>query len=229
MRHLILKWIVVLLLIAECNFSPFPLQNSVRATFDGTIGVYMQAPIFPLKWTANPSKFPWISSPSMLHLNKSVIRWIAVRWLPNKATQIRVNIDSSESAHDSLWWHHVTTLTTIHIRVLAGGWHRGESRKLGREWEGERSDEAYTQWFTLNVGWCCRLALVSHLLMGWVNPTLLVAVTHPHIRQRAPVSHHLCSHSVFMMICLYGLLLLIWPLSCFMFCSDGTRLNTHAC
>lgn len=51
----------------------------------------------------------------MPHLNKSVIRWNTVRWLPNKATQIRVNIDSSESAHDSLWWHHVDTLTTIHI------------------------------------------------------------------------------------------------------------------
>lgn len=72
-------------------------------------------PIFPLQRAANPSKFPWIFSPPMPHLNKSVIRWIAVRWLPNKATQIRVNIDSSESAHDSLWWRHVATLTTIHI------------------------------------------------------------------------------------------------------------------
>lgn len=130
-------------------------------------------------------------------LNNSAIRGIAFGWLPNKATQSRVNIDSSKSARGSLWWHHISIThgdnnTRPPVTVLAGRWHTGE----GKSWrERERRDDAHARLAMLSAGWCCRLALVLRLLMGWVNSALPVAVTHPHIRQSGAVSCHLCSHS----------------------------------
>jgi len=96
MRHLILKWIVMFL-GSSMQFPPIHLQNSVRVIFDSTVRVYVQAPRRFPKCIANLSTVPQISFQPMPHLTKSVIRWIAVRWLPKKATQIRITTDSSES------------------------------------------------------------------------------------------------------------------------------------
>lgn len=215
------------------QFPPSSSQNSVRVISQGTVGVYVQAPIFPyISLNALPiqqANFPWIFSPPMPHLNRSAIRWIAVRWLPNKATQIRVNIDSSEWAHDSLGWHHIVTLLIIHILpslFWQGGITEGKV-KVGRE---RKSSAARLMlrcscWL---LEWRCRQALVSRLLMDWVNPALLVAVAHPHIRQRGTVSRHLCSQSVFMMICLLFSLGSRPPRRAFIL-SDGRELNTLPC
>lgn len=121
------------------QFSPSSVQNSVRVIFWQYRCLHAISDIFQNfpKCTPNISKFPWIFSPPMPHLNKSVIRWIAVRWQPNKATQIRVNIDSSVSAHDSLWWHHVATLTTIHI-LPSLFWQDGDTEGKVKVGEGEQ-------------------------------------------------------------------------------------------
>ena len=80
-----------------------------------------------------------------------------------------------------------------------------------------RERECHTTRVMLSC-WSLRLALVSHLPMGSVNPSPLVAVTQPHIRRHAAVSRHLCSHSVFRLICLSGLLVFNWSL-----CSEPMR------
>lgn len=61
-------------LTAECKCPSSSLQNRVWVAFDATARVYMQAPQYFPKCAANPCKVPWMFSPPMLHLNKSVIR-----------------------------------------------------------------------------------------------------------------------------------------------------------
>lgn len=70
------------------------------------------------------------SFPLLPHLNKSIIRWIAVRWLPNKAVQIGVTTGSKESMFDGLGYHRIAVLT-IHVSpvtTLLVDADRGESK-----------------------------------------------------------------------------------------------------
>lgn len=112
------------------QFSPLP-HKTVSGWCYGCLHASSHILLCFPKCTADLSNSSCIFSSPMPHLNKSVIRWIAVRWLPNKATQIRVNIDSGEWAHDSLGRHHVCHADNIArppITVLAGWCHREESK-----------------------------------------------------------------------------------------------------
>lgn len=111
---------------------------------------------------------------------------------------IRIHIDLSTSAHDSLWWHYIAMLTTMHILLSppakARLWHRGRGKNRRRSNEAASVVEAI-------VGWCRGLPLVWRLLMGWVNPALLVAVTHTS--DEAVQCHTTCVFQSFLMrICL---------------------------